>query len=95
MCMYIVHRSCCHGTMNILNICELESEPSCKIGVFSATIFRKALYRKWPLLSLSLSQHRVLFVDIMSTRGCGTPALEKRSCALPRKRIPMTGKLLL
>ena len=55
--------------------------PPCNIGAFSAAIFRKALFRKWPPLVLSLSQYLALFVDIMSTRRCGTPVLEKRSCS--------------
>ena len=53
-------------------------EPSCKIGAFSAAIYRKALYGKWPLLTLSLSQYCALFAYILSTRRCGTPVLEKR-----------------
>ena len=34
--------------------------PTCKIEAFSAAMFRKALYRKWPPLALSLSQYRAL-----------------------------------
>ena len=56
-------------------------------------IFMKVLYKKWPPLAPSLSQYRALFTDITSTRRCETPVLEKRSCASPRKRIPMIGKL--
>ena len=55
-------------------------EPSCKIGTFFAAVFRKALYRKWPPLTLSLSQYCSLFADILSTRGCGIPVMEKHSC---------------
>ena len=43
-------------------------EPSCKIGAFSAAIFRKARYRKWPPLMLSLQQYCALFADIMSAK---------------------------
>ena len=67
-------------------------EPSCEIRAYSAALSGRVLYRKWPPLVLSLSQYRALFVNIMSTRRCGTPVLERRSCALPRKRIPMTEK---
>ena len=56
-------------------------------------IFMKVLYKKWPPLAPSLSHYRALFMDITSTRRCETPVLEKRSCASPRKRIPMIGKL--
>ena len=56
-------------------------------------IFMKVLYKKWPPLAPSLSHYRALFTDITSTRRCETQVLEKRSCASPRKRIPMIGKL--
>ena len=39
-----------------------------------------------------LSHYHAFFADITSTRRCGTPVSERRSCASPRKRIPMTGK---
>ena len=55
-------------------------QSSCKIGALSATIFRIGLYIKWTLLVLS-SQYRA-FMDIMSTRMCGIPVLEKRLCSL-------------
>ena len=60
-------------------------EPSCKIGAYSVTIFRKVLYRKWPSLALSLSQYRALFADIAYTNRCGIPVLEKSLCASQRK----------
>ena len=46
-------------------------EPSCKTGAFYAAIFKKVLYRKWPLLALSLSQYHALFADITFVR-CNT-----------------------
>ena len=49
--------------------------------MYSAAIFSKVLYRKWPPLALSLSQYRALFADITHTKRCGTPVLEKSSCA--------------
>ena len=39
--------------MNFLAACFQKREPSCEIGAYVATIFRKVLYRKWPLLALS------------------------------------------
>ena len=79
--------------MNFFAVFLRKLEPSCEIGAYSAAIFRKVPYRKWPLLALSLSQYRELFAVITSTTRCGTPVLEKRSCASQRKRIPITGKL--
>ena len=79
--------------MNFFAVFMRKLEPSCKIGAYSAAIFRKVPYGKWPPLALSLSQYRALFAIITSTKSCGTPVLEKRSCASQRKRIPITGKL--
>ena len=81
--------------MNFFAVFLQKLEPSCKIGAYFAVILGKVLYRKWPPLAFSLAQYRALFVDITSTRRCGTPVLERRSCASLRKRIPMTGKLSL
>ena len=84
-----------NGTVNYMSFFAFflrKLEPSCEIGVYSVAILGRVLYRKWPPLALSLSQYRALFADITSTRRCGTPVLERRSCASPRKRIPMTGK---
>ena len=45
--------------MNFFAVFLRKLEPSCEIGVYSATNFRKVLYRKWPSLALSLSQYHV------------------------------------
>ena len=79
--------------MNFFAVFLRKLEPSCKIGAYSAAMFRKVLYGKWSLLTLSLSQYRALFAVISSTKRCETPVLEKRSCTLQRKRIPITRKL--
>ena len=41
--------------MNFFAVLLRKVEPSCEIGAFSAAIFRKVPYRKWPPLVLSLS----------------------------------------
>ena len=74
--------------MNFFAVFLRKLEPA-----YSAAILRKVPYGKWPPPALSLSQYRALFVVISSTKRCGTPVLEKRSCALQRKRIPITRKL--
>ena len=38
--------------MNFFAVFLRKLEPSCKMGVYSAAIFRKVLYRKWPPLPL-------------------------------------------
>ena len=49
------------GNINFFAFFLRKLEPSCKIGEYSAAIFRKVLYRKCPPLTLSLSQYRALF----------------------------------
>ena len=79
--------------MNFFAVFLRKLEPSCENGAYSAATFRKVPYGKWPPLALSLSQYRALFAIISSTKRCGTPILEKRSCTLQKKRIPITRKL--
>ena len=79
--------------MNFFVVFLRKLEPSCEIGAYSADILRKVPYGKWPPLALSSSQYRALFAIITSTKRCGTPVLEKRSCASQRERITITGKL--
>ena len=59
------------GNMNFFAVFLRKLEPSGEIGAYSAAIFRKVLYKKWLLLALSLSQYRVLYVGITSTKRCG------------------------
>jgi len=47
------------GNMNFFAVFLQKLEPSCEIGAYSAAIFRKVLYRKWPPLALSLSPYPV------------------------------------
>ena len=42
-------------------------ESSCKIGAYSAVLFRKVPYREWLPLALSLSRYRALFAVVTST----------------------------
>ena len=53
--------------MNFFSVFVRKLEPSCEIGAYSAAIFRKVPYRKWPPLALSWSQCRALFAVIPST----------------------------
>ena len=61
-------------------------EPSYEFGSVCAAIFRKATEIKWPLLALSSLSYRASFAGIMCTRRCGTPILERLSCASIRNR---------
>ena len=79
--------------MNFFAVFLRKLEPSSEIGAYTAAIFRKIPYGKWSPLALSLSQYRALFAVITSTKRCGTPVLENRSCASQRKRISITRKL--
>ena len=45
------------GNTNFFSVILWKLEPSCKIKAYSAAIFRKVLYKKWPPLALSLSQY--------------------------------------
>ena len=52
--------------MNFFAVFLQKLEPSCKIGAYSAAIFKKALYRKWPLLTLSSSCDSIMHYSRIS-----------------------------
>ena len=69
-------------------------EPSREIGAYSAAICRKVPIengRRWRFAAVCHSIVR--YSRLSRLQRCGTPVLERRSCASQRKRIPIAGKL--
>ena len=74
--------------MNFFAVFLRKLETSCDIGAYSAAIFKKVLYKKWPPLALTLSQYRALFANITSAKRRGTPILEKSSSLRTEREFP-------
>ena len=78
--------------MNFFAVFLRKLEPSAKLERTLPPFlgkFRIENGRRWRFLGHSI----VRYSRLSRLQRCGTPILEKRSCASQRKRTPITGKL--